>query len=260
MLRIHHRIREGEPCLVLEGKLVGPWVEECRELLAANEAARPALDARDVHYADAAGAALLAELDSAGRIRARSPYLSALLVREETMRPESLPRTARDDSPPLHPSEGRSQRLARLYSFATRLLDDDALAQELTRRAFLEAPDAEPRELHRRLVTSARACLTHPSAWTTIEPLLPVFVGRGAHVVAVPEFPSSPVPAEVLLAAQRALPALHRAVLQLCDGEGLTPAECARWLALSEAEVRSARHQARQALVTLLRREAVQAG
>lgn len=258
MLRIHHHLRDGELCLVLEGKLVGPWVEECRALLAANEAAGPVLDVREVHYADAAGAALLSELDSAGRVFARSPYLSVLLDREETMKPEPLPRTVPDA--PLRPPEGLSHRLARLYAFATRLLDDDALAQELTRRAFVEAPEADPRRLRQRLVVSARARLTHPSAWTAIGPLLPVFVGRGAHLAAVPEFPSSVVSAEVMLAAQRALPALHRAVLQLCDGEGLTPAECARWLALSEPEVRSARHQARQALVTLLGRQAIKAG
>lgn len=258
MLRIHHRLRAGEPCLVLEGKLIGPWVEECRALLAANEAAAPALDLREVHYADAAGAALLAELDSAGRIRARSPFLSALLDREETMKPQRLPHPP-DDSAPLRPQEGLSHRLARLYAFAARLLNDDALAQELTRRVLVLAPDADSHELRRRLVESARARLTHASAWKAIEPLLPVFVGRGAHVAAVPELRTGTIPPAVLLEVQRALPALHRCVQQLCDGEGLTPGECAAWLGLGEPEIRTARHQARQALVTLLARETIRA-
>lgn len=260
MLRIHQLLRDGEPCLVLEGKLVGPWVEECRALLAANEPARTALDLREVHYADAAGTALLRELDSAGRIRGRSPFLSALLDREENMKPQSLPRIASSAVPPLRPHEGLARRLEQLYAFATRLLNDDVLAQELTRRAFVEPPDADARELRRRLVASARARLTHASAWTAIESLLPVFVGRGAHQAAVPELGPGPVPAAILHSAQLALPALHRAVLHLCDGEGLTTAECASWLALSEPDVRSARHQARQALVTLLTREMVKAG
>ena len=239
---------------MLEGKLVGPWVDECRSILAVNEASRPALDLSEVHYVDAAGTTLLAELDSAGRIRARSPFLSTLLARETSMNPQPLSRPVSASAAPPPPPELALDRLAGLYGFAERLLEDEDLAQELTRRTFLAAPEAELGALKERLVVAARARLTHPGAWSAIEPLLPVFVGRGAHLAAVPDLPSAPVPAAQLRAAQRALPALHRAVLLLCDCEGLNLARCAAWLALEEPAVRSARHQARQALVTLLAR------
>jgi len=85
VLRIHRETRDDEPRLVLEGKLAGPWVAECRALLAeaARQGGAPALDAREVHFADAEGLALLAELDAAGRLRARSRFLAARLARKE---------------------------------------------------------------------------------------------------------------------------------------------------------------------------------
>jgi len=85
VLRIHRETRDDEARLVLEGKLAGPWVAECRALLAEGTPAGPALvlDAREVHFADAAGLALLRELDSAGRLRARSRFLATWLDQEE---------------------------------------------------------------------------------------------------------------------------------------------------------------------------------
>ena len=84
MLRIHHIVHDGEPRLALEGRLVGPWVEECRVVLASSEReAPPFLDLREVHFADADGIALLEELEAAGRIRSRSRFLAELLRKEE---------------------------------------------------------------------------------------------------------------------------------------------------------------------------------
>jgi ABC-type transporter Mla MlaB component len=85
MLRIHRTGHDGDDGFVLEGKLVGPWVTECRAVLAraAADGAAPHLDLSAVHFADPAGIALLEELEAAGRIRARSPFLAALLQKEE---------------------------------------------------------------------------------------------------------------------------------------------------------------------------------
>ena len=92
MLRIHHIVHDGEPRLALEGKLVGPWVEECRGILARAEPDDPPfLDLREVHFADAAGVALLEELEAAGRIRSRSRFLTELLRKELRKEEEKQP-------------------------------------------------------------------------------------------------------------------------------------------------------------------------
>ena len=62
MLRITEKWQENEaPSLLLEGRLVGPWVEllrsSCEQL--AMRAPQFTLDLAEVNYADAAGLALL---------------------------------------------------------------------------------------------------------------------------------------------------------------------------------------------------------
>jgi len=149
-------------------------------------------------------------------------------------------------------------QVAHLLAFATRLLGDAGLALEATRRVLEEhGEDAHVslRELERRLVFQLRAHLgeLHESA---LDGLLPSFSPLGAHLAPPPSLAGAS-PARLRAGTQRGfaeLPPLSRAVLLLTDGHGLTPAECARWLALPEARVREVRHHARQALLTLLAR------
>jgi ABC-type transporter Mla MlaB component len=64
MLRITEKWQEHEgPSLILEGRLVGPWVEvlraSCEQLV--RRAPRFTLDLAEINFADAAGLALLYE-------------------------------------------------------------------------------------------------------------------------------------------------------------------------------------------------------
>jgi len=68
--------------LLIEGRLVGPWVAELQAaVLSANlPARRICLDLAAVHFADAAGLALLHELlDQGVTVQALSPFLRELL-------------------------------------------------------------------------------------------------------------------------------------------------------------------------------------
>jgi hypothetical protein len=84
VLRItHHRRGEGE-VLQVEGRLVGPWVDELRQvaegLLA--EGRRPRLDLDEVRFAEAEGAALIRELTARGcEVLRRSRFVEELLRR-----------------------------------------------------------------------------------------------------------------------------------------------------------------------------------
>ena len=68
MLRITRVVHNGTPAVRLEGKLLEPWVEPLRaECAAVVEAgSRPVIDLSDVTFVDAAGAAAVRELMSAG--------------------------------------------------------------------------------------------------------------------------------------------------------------------------------------------------
>ncbi|MCI0586703.1 MAG: hypothetical protein L0323_07685 [Planctomycetes bacterium] len=85
MLRITESTKNGQAWLELEGRLVGPWVEVCRGVCARASALGPgpALDVREVRFADAAGVRFLREMDAAGRIAATSSFLLELLRSED---------------------------------------------------------------------------------------------------------------------------------------------------------------------------------
>jgi ABC-type transporter Mla MlaB component len=79
MLRITKKLATEEPCLVLEGRLIGDWVAE---LEAAVEGRSEVfhLDLSRVRFVDARGLALLHRLRSEGVVfQAVSPFVAALL-------------------------------------------------------------------------------------------------------------------------------------------------------------------------------------
>jgi ABC-type transporter Mla MlaB component len=77
------RITQRDGCLVVEGRVAGPWVAELSraadDLLAA--AGSPRLDLSGVSYVDHAGLELLRELDRRMSIRA-SGFVNEMLRRE----------------------------------------------------------------------------------------------------------------------------------------------------------------------------------
>lgn len=73
----------GEPCLIVEGGLSGPWVAELRTACAVEPRVR--LDLSRVHFVDADGLALLrALLDGGAALRAASPFVEELLQLRRT--------------------------------------------------------------------------------------------------------------------------------------------------------------------------------
>ena len=82
MLRITPaRFTDGNPGLVLEGKLVGPWVAELEVAAkAAAEGRILSLDMAGVQFVDPAGLALLRKLlDQRVVVQAASPFILELL-------------------------------------------------------------------------------------------------------------------------------------------------------------------------------------
>jgi hypothetical protein len=80
MLRItQQNPPNGRPVLVLEGRLVGPWVAELRQAVAEVESPR-AVDLAGVTYADADGVAALRAFRGAGTdLVGASGFLAALI-------------------------------------------------------------------------------------------------------------------------------------------------------------------------------------
>jgi len=77
----------GQPCLFLEGRLLGPWVHELAGTVAAasDSPAGLQLDLTGVHYVDAQGLALLRSLQGRGAVlRAVSPFVAELLHERPT--------------------------------------------------------------------------------------------------------------------------------------------------------------------------------
>jgi anti-anti-sigma regulatory factor len=82
LLRITRSTKDGTEWLKLEGKLVGPWVEECRAACArgTDHGRRLALDLSEVTFVDADGVHLLRELVEQGaEIPVRSNFVAELL-------------------------------------------------------------------------------------------------------------------------------------------------------------------------------------
>ncbi|MES1177707.1 MAG: hypothetical protein ABUL62_25505 [Myxococcales bacterium] len=75
----------GAPCLRVEGRLVGDWVQVLEsELARLSEADRPALDLSGVDFADQPALALLQRMTERGvALVACSPLLQSLLGRSE---------------------------------------------------------------------------------------------------------------------------------------------------------------------------------
>jgi hypothetical protein len=87
LLRITSLRKDGTVWLKLEGKLVGPWVDECRAACAreTGHGRRPALDLLEVTFVDADGVHLLRELIEQGaEIPARSNFVAELLRLERS--------------------------------------------------------------------------------------------------------------------------------------------------------------------------------
>ena len=93
MLRISQTGKTEHPCtLKLEGQVVGPWVDELRQIgesiLAESRALR--LDLNDVSYADPDGIALLVALRANGtRLLAATPFLVEQLKSSDAAAKES---------------------------------------------------------------------------------------------------------------------------------------------------------------------------
>ncbi|MCG3127258.1 MAG: hypothetical protein CHACPFDD_02116 [Phycisphaerae bacterium] len=87
MLRITSSTKDGTAWLKLEGKLVGPWVDECR-MACARETGRDrrlALDLSEITFVDADGVRLLRELVEQGvDIPVRSNFVAELLRLERS--------------------------------------------------------------------------------------------------------------------------------------------------------------------------------
>jgi hypothetical protein len=83
MLRITTTLRPaGGRSLLLEGRLIGPWVDELRRT-AANVAGGTTIDLHAVEFADADGVTALRQLRSAGALLVgASGYLVALIGTE----------------------------------------------------------------------------------------------------------------------------------------------------------------------------------
>jgi ABC-type transporter Mla MlaB component len=79
MLRITTKFATDEPCLVLEGRLIGDWVAEL-EAAVGGQSEPLHLDLSRVRFVDADGLALLHRLRSQGAVfLAVSPFVAALL-------------------------------------------------------------------------------------------------------------------------------------------------------------------------------------
>ena len=73
------RISRVDGCLVVEGRIAGPWVEELAKAVG-NGGETPAVDVSGVGYVDLAGARLLLQLVATGvAIRESSAYVAEIL-------------------------------------------------------------------------------------------------------------------------------------------------------------------------------------
>ena len=87
MLRINKRpSRRGGVAIALEGRLVGPWVDELRRVVDEAPNARDlTIDLRGVDFVDGEGVGLLRALRGAGlRLVGGSGFVGALLGTERT--------------------------------------------------------------------------------------------------------------------------------------------------------------------------------
>src|SRR5262245_369421 len=87
VLRITRSTKDETAWLKLEGKLAGPWVDECRASYheAVTSGERPILDLSEVTFVDHRGLELLRQLVADGvRIPLRSNFVAELLRLEQS--------------------------------------------------------------------------------------------------------------------------------------------------------------------------------
>jgi RNA polymerase sigma-70 factor (ECF subfamily) len=291
MLRITSSRQDGTTRIRLEGKLVGPWVAECRALCAAETARGQelALDVSEVRFADQEGARLLRELAVAGQVERSSGFATELMRedsensedsenKEETMeRSRNGRRTVvegtSDGSLVARLRSGQAaacEELVRrhgaaLLATARRYLADGEEALEALKEACVAAfPRAHecPNDaglagwLHRLVVDACVARLRSIQDPSAIDELLPGFDPSGSHAHPIAPWSARVRTTNELHAQVRQrideLPPPYRIVVLLADQEGLAPHAIAERLGLSRAEVEACLHRARQALITLL--------
>ncbi|HEX6884654.1 MAG TPA: sigma factor-like helix-turn-helix DNA-binding protein [Planctomycetota bacterium] len=271
------------PLLVIEGSLLGRYVDELRA--ACSDAARTGqpltLDLDGLAYLDARAIALLEELAQGGaRLVGGSAFVREVLRRIPAVSEGGLAGT--DDAllAALRRDESAAQEeLVRrfgphLFAVARRFLSEASAVEALKEafeRAFVEARTLRPGAalepwLHRRVVEAVLRRRKAPPAGSTPTGLLPCFhahgvrtrdeadeflalEGPGAHLESL-----QPEVQALVRACVDELPAPERTVLLLCDVEGFGLSEAARLLASDEAATRACLHRARQGLRALLGR------
>lgn len=282
MLRITNT-RSGKTTRIqLEGKLVGPWVEECRALFDGETALgqKLALDVTEVRYADQEGMKLLRHVAEAGHVEKSSGYAAELMRKSskgETMDGANTDASARvAGKVPLVArlragQAGAHEELLQrhggaMLATAQRFLPHGGEALDALKDAFQAAcrgahecaADAKlPTWLHRLVVD---VCVTRlssaPEPGSELHELLPGFDPSGSHAQPVaPWTAREETPAELHAEVRQKideLPPAYRVVVLLADHEGLRADEIARRLGLARAEVEERLHRARQALITLL--------
>jgi len=218
MLRITSSRQDEITRIKLEGKLVGPWVAECRALCA-GETARGqelALDVSEVRFADQEGVELLRQMADAGQVE-RSSGFAAELMRKSKSKSKSKSKEESMDgnrnghgNPPAAEAEGRASLVARLrtgqkgayeelvrrhggamLATAQRFLPDDGEARDVLKESFLAAfrgahectADAELEDwLHGLIVDVCVARMgSARDPVAAIEELLPGFDASGSH-------------------------------------------------------------------------------
>ncbi len=282
MLRITSSAKNGTTWIRLEGRLVGPWVDECRATCETSRGQRLALDVSEVRFADPRGVELLRELDDAGLVMRGNGYTAELMRRGDSMKLDHEGRSQGASSTGESAGglvsrlragqEEACEELVRhhggaMLETARRYLSCETEAVEALKEAFQvafraagdHADDPELEVWLHRIVVDVCLARLRPamSLAVPLDGLLPAFDQAGQHAAPVAAWmtPAGSVAAEARKAVRRhiaALPAPYRVLLLLCDAEGLTTREAARRLAIPHFEAASRLHRARQALRTLL--------
>jgi RNA polymerase sigma-70 factor, ECF subfamily len=280
MIRITTSVKCDEAVtLSLEGKLTEETLTHLVAVLEKLHAspAQIVLDLAGLTFADRAGAGLLRQLIEEGAaVRACSSFVEQLLRAESAKSPHDVERDfvtrlrARDEAAF---EEMVRQFGGRMLSVARRFLISEDGARDAVQEAFLSAFESIEQFnggamlstwLHRIVVNAALMQLRRRrrKPEQSIDELLPSFDADGSWL----EDGSQTVTTEEILEGRdtRAmvrrcigkLPESYRVVLLLRDIEELDTAESARQLGLSLNIVKVRLHRARQALRTLIEREA----
>ena len=266
--------------LTVEGHLSGRAVDELRQSCVSLGAAGTVLDISGVMFADRPAALLLCELSEAGFVLEGCSGFINELLREMRQQP-----AARIDHEEARLIEGLRagddeafevlvrRYASRMMAAAQRILRNDSDARDAVQEAFLSvfrsianfAGDAALGTwLHRIVVNAALMQIRsrRRRSEEPIEQLLPRFDESGDWAdEACPATPLDDLQEsrERLALVRRSLdklPERHRTVLMLRDIEDLDTEHTARMLGTTPTAVKVRLHRARQALKTLIEREA----